>query len=502
MDSTVSGQIPDLSSNAFFTASPGSKGFNSQSTSPGGTAVKIVSEVASPLSITTFEESPECLICRKEICLNKRNISQPEITYCESLHTYHQKCIIDFYTRNPDQQAPHKNPDLKCFKCHKPMPLSMPRWDGEAFICPIRKSELDANTPYVGPPMTFSLADYPLIDAQEVTVALGFKGAPTIRILDASRKPQEDDPLQGDYIVCHENLILNWQTHFPNRDKPSNYNFARHAAASWLSDITGESCQHLLQTVSEIFPERPDGDKNTPSIEITCSIESSNDKKVYSFASNYPIYPLEWCKPATQRMACLEKTKDISESFPVFLDGSDTDQPAQKRKKIESSTTDGENRARHVCSIADECLVQNSTQDSGQPIEENSDPQLDTLSFEISVTTPGSNDCPIRCYDMNFSNSKSIRFVFTDDRSPSSRLMLSSRYEEFKTNFQRAMSNMGEGDELLVRVKLKKPSDSTKTQEMEPSPSEPLLGQDDTDEIFEEMKRLEKIMLKKIRENR
>ncbi len=127
----------------------------------------------------------------------------------------------------------------------------MPRWDGEAFICPIRKSELDAITPYVGPPMTFSLADYPLIDAQEVTVALGFKGAPTIHILDTSRKPQEDNPLLGDYIVCHEDLILNWQLVFPNKDKPSSYNFARHAVADWLSGITFQSYEQQLQNISK-----------------------------------------------------------------------------------------------------------------------------------------------------------------------------------------------------------------------------------------------------------
>ncbi len=113
MEPTVAGQIPYLPSNATFTASPAPEDVNSQSTPPGGTAVrftdKSVSGVAVPLSITTFEESPECLICYEDICLNKRNISQPEMTYCKSRHAYHKKCVENFYTRNPDQ-APLKTP--------------------------------------------------------------------------------------------------------------------------------------------------------------------------------------------------------------------------------------------------------------------------------------------------------------------------------------------------------------------------------------------------------
>ncbi|WP_257266016.1 hypothetical protein, partial [Endozoicomonas sp. ONNA2] len=77
--------------------------------------------------------------------MDKRAYSEEPMTYCSFGHTYHVRFITEYYTLNPDH-APRKNPDLKCFSCFNPMPSSMPVWDGEAFICPIRKSELDAYT--------------------------------------------------------------------------------------------------------------------------------------------------------------------------------------------------------------------------------------------------------------------------------------------------------------------------------------------------------------------
>lgn len=47
------------------------------------------------------------------------------------------------------------------------------------------------------------------------------------------------------------------------------------------------------------------------------------------------------------------------------------------------------------------------------------------------------------------------------------------------------MSNMDKDDELWVRVKLEKPSDSTKIQETEPSPTETPLEHEATDELLE-----------------
>ena len=168
MEPTIAGRSPYLASNASLAsnatciASPVPMEVDTQSETTAHFAGKSVSGMDIPLSLQTFDKSPQCLLCRQEICLKNRDFSSPEITYCKNLHPHHASCINDYYSRNPDQEAPRKNPDLKCFECHNPMPLSMPRWDGEAFICPIRKSELDALTPYVGAPMTFSLADSPV----------------------------------------------------------------------------------------------------------------------------------------------------------------------------------------------------------------------------------------------------------------------------------------------------------------------------------------------------
>ncbi|MBO9495676.1 hypothetical protein J7438_16490 [Thalassotalea sp. G20_0] len=451
MDSTVSGQIPNLSSNASFTASSCSEGVNSQSTSPGGTAVKIVSEVATPpLSITTFEESPECPICREEICLNKRNISQPEITYCKSLHTHHQKCIDDFYTRNPDQKAPHKNPDSKCFICSNPMPLRMPRWDGEAFICPIRKSELDALTPYVGAPMTFSLADFPMIGAQEVTVALGFKGAPVIRLLDTSQRPQAENPTRGDYVFCLSDQIITIPRDPISAKKTSVHKIITDYLTFVVRILSGGSdaiFQDYLQVIHESLQKLLDADENTRPFQMM--INDSNNKNVLTFAINYPIYPLEWCKPVTQRMVCLENKEGTSCSRPILSSDS-----AQFEEPLPIS----ENR-------------------TGQSMEENTPSQLDRLSFELSVTAPESKDSLAFFNNMNFSDSRSIRSVFDNDRSPSHDLLDSPQYAKFKTDFQNAISNMDGDGELRVRVKLKKLSDSTKNQDAGPPPAEPPLGE-------------------------
>ena len=148
-----------------------------------------------------------------------------------------------------------------------------------------------------------------------------------------------------------------------------------------------------------------------------------------------------------------------------LVDRSDTDQTPQKRANTESSTISS-NRIR-------------------QPTEENPHSQLDKLSFELTVTAPNSKNPLAFFNDMNFRGSRSIRSVFKDDRSPSAVLMASPEYLKFKADFQLAYSNMGKNGELWIRVKLNKPSDSTKNQDIEPSPSETQLRDEAKSKLFQ-----------------
>ena len=480
MDPTFAGQLPGFVSNAPITAPPVPRDADTQSTlssAPSGTTTSTTTSTtaahftnknvsAAPCSIPTFEQLPECLLCRmqipyEEISLADRNC---RITYCPFNHTYHDHCVTEYYTLYPDH-APRKNPDLKCFVCSSPMPLSMPVWDGEAFICPIRKSELDALTPYVGAPMTFSLADFPMIGAREVTVALGFKGAPVIRLLDTSQKPQAEAPTRGDYVFCLCDQLVIISQDSEDAKKTSVHNIIKYhltLVAHILSGGSDALLQELLKVIHENLQKHLDVDENTRPFHMV--IKDSNNKNLLTFAINYPTYPLEWCKPATQ-LVCLKNKEGTSGSRPIpssdsaqfesrkraLIDGPDTELPPRKRKNTEPPVS--ENR-------------------TGQLLEENTIPQLDRLSFELSVTAPGSKDSLAFFNDMNFRYSRSIRSVFDNDWSPSHDLLDSPQYAKFKTDFQNAFSKIREDEELWVRVKLKKPSDLTKNQDTGPPPAE------------------------------
>ncbi|WP_257266746.1 hypothetical protein [Endozoicomonas sp. ONNA2] len=474
MEPTIARQTSHLAPNSSCTKSPTPMDVDTQSALGETTETtfngKSVSEMAVPFSRQTLDKSPQCLLCRQAICLKNRDISSPEITYCNNLHSHHVSCIKDYYSRNPDQEAPRKNPDLKCFECHNPMPLSMPRWDGEAFICPIRKSELDAPTPYVGAPMTFSLADFPMIDAKEVTVALGFLGAPVIRLLDTSQRPHAEDPARGDYVFClSDEILITPRDRIDEKKTTVRKTITDYLtlAVHTMSGGSDDLLRDYLQLIHESF-SKFDAYENTRPIHMV--INDSNNKKLLTFASNYPIYPLQWCKPATQRMVCLENKEGASGPRPTLssdsaqfesgkralIDGPDTELPPQKRANTEPSAV--------------------SEKRTGQP--ENTTPQFDRLSFELSVTAPDSKDSLAFFNDMNFSDSRSIRSVFDNDRSPSNDLLLSPQYGKFKTDFKTALSKIREDEVLLVRVKLKKPSDSTKNQDTGLSPAETILDED------------------------
>ena len=322
---------------------------------------------------------------------------------------------------------------------------------------------------------------------REVTVALGFKGAPVIRLLDTSQKPQAEAPTRGDYIFCLDDRITIIPSDILNcmgANKPSYYKLT----TDYLTSVASEAAcgsdalyQDYLQVIQESLQKFPDADKNTPQIHM--EIRDTNNKKLFTFAGNYPTYPLEWCKPATQRMVCLEVKEGTSGSLPTH--SSDSAQfESRKRALIDGPVTDLSPRKR--ANTGPSPISENRT---GQPMEENTISQLNRLSFELSVTAPDSMDALAFFDNMNFSESRSIRSVFDNDRSPSNDQLQSPQYEKFKIDFQNAISNMdGEeyeyedkDKEFWVRVKLK----TTKNQDTGPSPAESPLEHNWTYKIFQ-----------------
>ncbi|WP_257283265.1 hypothetical protein [Endozoicomonas sp. SESOKO1] len=354
--------------------------------------------------------------------------------------------------------------------------------------------------------MTFSLADFPMIDAREVTVALGFKGAPVIRLLDTSRGPQAEDPTRVDYFFCLNNKlkIFRFDVLDPKQPPPN----TRPIIAAYLAQIAsnmacGSSALFLdyLQEITENLSKSLGVDKDTLPICIT--IRDIDKKKLFTFVSNYPTYPLEWCKPATQRLVCLENKEDTSGSRPALLPESahfasqSSSAVTGQTGTVSTSGHGGNSRIKALIEGPDTDLPPRkwantepspiSENRTGQPMEANTIPQLDRLSFELSITAPDSKDSLVIFNNMNFRDSLSTKAVFDNGRSPSSDVLDSPEFVKFNTDFLEAISNMDEDDELWVRVKLEKPSDSTKNQNTGPSPDEPPLEHEDTHNLLDEL---------------
>ena len=139
-----------------------------------------------------------------------------------------------------------------------------------------------------------------------------FKGAPVIRLLDTSRRPQAETPTQGDYILCINDEIKT--LHVNGENKPSDYNIITEFAAMFASESECGSLDlysYYFQKITEILPKFSDEDRYTQPVQM--KFPASNNKKSCSFAVNYPIYPLEWCQPSTQRMVFLENKEDTSD---------------------------------------------------------------------------------------------------------------------------------------------------------------------------------------------
>ncbi|WP_257263342.1 hypothetical protein, partial [Endozoicomonas sp. ONNA2] len=142
-------------------------------------------------------------------------------------------------------------------------------------------------TPYVGAPMTFSLAGFPMIDAKEVTVALGFKGAPVIRLLDTSRGPQAEDPTRGDYVFCLADRIISISGDRIDAKKTSVHNIITDQLTPVVYILSGGSdalFQDYLQVIHESLQKLLDVDENTHPFVI--EIRDTINKKLFTFVGN------------------------------------------------------------------------------------------------------------------------------------------------------------------------------------------------------------------------
>ncbi|MFK0573653.1 hypothetical protein [Endozoicomonas sp.] len=173
-------------------------------------------------NLTYLTDDNNCSICRKTIDINARNIT---IAHCG--HVFHEPCIKQWsetlsskITNNTSTNSKASYQfSLTCPNCRQYISCNkttaIPVWDGLSYIFKINSYELNHPCPYSGKhSVKFN------IDGSEVTIALGFKGTPSLcaRIDTMNTYDKQSPDSSCQLNITHDNGVYCLNSEFDDDD--------------------------------------------------------------------------------------------------------------------------------------------------------------------------------------------------------------------------------------------------------------------------------------------